>query len=285
VGFNVQLLQTVNALQNTKLKGPLLGGRLALVPTMGALHDGHMALVAEAKRRADRVVVSIFVNPTQFGPTEDLEAYPRPVDADIAKLSAAGVDFLWMPSVAEMYPTGFATRVAVAGLPDQLCGAARPGHFDGVTTVVSKLFGQIRPDCAIFGEKDWQQLAIIRRMVIDLEFGIDIVGVPTLRDHDGLAMSSRNAYLTVDERRAAARFPNALKAAVAALQDGQAVEPALENARASILAGGFSSLDYVALVDPLSLLPKKNLLSPGRLIAAARIGKTRLIDNFAVDPI
>jgi pantoate--beta-alanine ligase len=285
VGFNVQLLQTVNALQNTKLKGPLLGGRLALVPTMGALHEGHMALVTEAKRRADRVVVSIFVNPTQFGPTEDLEAYPRPVDADIAKLSATGVDFLWMPSVAEMYPTGFATRVAVAGLPDQLCGAARPGHFDGVTTVVSKLFCQIRPDCAIFGEKDWQQLAIIRRMVIDLEFGIDVVGVPTLRDHDGLAMSSRNAYLTVDERRAAARFPNALKGAVSALQDGQAVEPTLETARASILAGGFSSLDYVALVDPLSLLPKKNLLSPGRLIAAARIGKTRLIDNFAVDPI
>ncbi len=282
VSFNVQLLQTVNTLQSATRSLCADGERIALVPTMGALHAGHMALVEEAKRRADKVAVSIFVNPKQFGPNEDYDAYPRPADQDIAKLRAAGVDMLWAPSVLEMYPTGFATTVSVSKLPDHLCGAARPGHFDGVTTVVAKLFAQVRPDYAVFGEKDWQQLAIIRRMAADLNLGVEIIGVATKRESDGLALSSRNAYLSPEERRAALAFPNALKTAVAALEGGGEVAKILTQANADILAGGFNSVDYVALVDAESLAPLERLTGSARLISAARIGKTRLIDNFAV---
>lgn len=261
------------------------GNSVALVPTMGALHDGHMALVAEARRRADRVVVSIFVNPRQFGPNEDFAAYPRRADSDAAKLGAAGVDVLWMPELAEMYPDGFATNIRVAGLPDRLCGAARPGHFDGVATVVAKLFNQVRPDVALFGEKDWQQLAIIRRMAADLDMDIDIIGFPTQRAEDGLALSSRNAYLDPQERAAALALPRALGQAVTALEKGAdiaqtlaAIGPALRNA-------GFSAVDYVELVDAVTLMPLDRLDRPARLLAAARIGKARLIDNLAVAPL
>ncbi len=278
----MQLLQTVNTLQSATRSLCADGERIALVPTMGALHAGHMALVEEAKRRADKVAVSIFVNPKQFGPNEDYDAYPRPADQDIAKLRAAGVDMLWAPSVLEMYPTGFATTVSVSKLPDHLCGAARPGHFDGVTTVVAKLFAQVRPDYAVFGEKDWQQLAIIRRMAADLNLGVEIIGVATKRESDGLALSSRNAYLSPEERRAALAFPNALMTAVAALENGGDVTKILTQANADILAGGFNSVDYVALVDAESLAPLERLTGSARLISAARIGKTRLIDNFAV---
>ena len=260
------------------------GETIALVPTMGALHDGHLALVADARRRADRVVVSIFVNPRQFGPNEDFDAYPRRAEADSAKLDAAGVDLLWMPSVDEMYPAGFATNISVAGLPDRLCGAARPGHFDGVATVVAKLFNQVRPDIAIFGEKDWQQLAIIRRMAADLDMALDIVGFPTQREDDGLALSSRNAYLTDEERAAAIALPRALGHAARALEAGQDSAAVLAAVAPALLKAGFSAVDYVELVDAVTLEPVQTIVRPARLLAAARIGKARLIDNLPVNP-
>ncbi len=257
---------------------------LALVPTMGALHDGHMALVDEAKRRADRVIVSIFVNPTQFGPNEDFSSYPRRTEADTAKLEAAGVDLLWLPDVGTMYPKGHATNVAVVGLSDRLCGAARPGHFDGVATVVTKLFAQIGPDIAIFGEKDWQQLAIIRRLVIDLNLPVSIAGVAIQREDDGLALSSRNAYLSPDERLAAVALPRALGAAVKAIMAGKPVEETLNQTAEHMQNAGFDKVDYVAFVDATTLEPLTMLDREARLLAAARIGKTRLIDNLAVLP-
>jgi pantoate--beta-alanine ligase len=260
------------------------GARLALVPTMGALHDGHMSLVEEAKRHADHVAVSIFVNPRQFGPNEDFDAYPRPAEKDMALLVKHGVSLLWMPGVSAMYPAGYATNVSVAGLGDGLCGAARPGHFDGVATVVSKLFNQVRPDVALFGEKDWQQLAIIRRMNADLDIGVEVVGVPTVREADGLALSSRNAYLTADERAAAAALPKAMAAAKAEIEACGAVEEALEAVRAKLVAAGFQQPDYVALCGAEDLQDMAILDRPARLLVAARLGKARLIDNWGVYP-
>lgn len=260
------------------------GRPLALVPTMGALHDGHMALVDEARRHGRRVVVSIFVNPMQFGPNEDLDAYPRREAKDAQMLSAAGVDILWAPSVEVMYPQGFATSVRVSGISDGLDGAARPGHFDGVATVVAKLFGQVRPDVAIFGEKDYQQLAVIRRMVADLDVGVEIVGMPTQRAEDGLALSSRNAYLSDEERKAALALPRALGEAKRQIEKGEPVEAALAKAIATLSQHGFGPIDYVSLCDASTLEPMSRLDRPARLLGAAKIGRTRLIDNIAVDP-
>jgi pantoate--beta-alanine ligase len=257
-----------------------IAGRVALVPTMGALHAGHMALVAEAKARADAVVVSIFVNPMQFGPNEDLARYPRREAADAAMLKDAGVDALWAPDAAVVYPAGFATTVRVAGLGDGLDGAARPGHFDGVATVVAKLFNQVRPDVAVFGEKDWQQLAIVRRMAVDLDLGVEVHGVPTQRDADGLALSSRNIYLTDDERLAARMLPRALGEAATAIGAGADIADTLARARAALAKAGFA-VDYVELVDG-ALRPVAQFAGEARLVAAARIGATRLIDNLAV---
>jgi pantoate--beta-alanine ligase len=256
------------------------GARIALVPTMGALHAGHMALVEVARAEGAKIVASIFVNPKQFGPNEDLARYPRPAEADTALLTAHGCDLLWMPGVDEMYPAGFATNVSVSGVSDGLDGAARPGHFDGVATVVAKLFNQIGADAAYFGEKDFQQLAVIRRMVADMDFPLEIIGVPTVRDEDGLALSSRNAYLSPDERARAVALPRALADAKRAIEAGEA--GAIAAAMASLADAGFV-IDYVELVDAATLsTPVAG--QPRRLLAAARIGATRLLDNLPVEP-
>ncbi len=262
-------------------------GPLALVPTMGALHEGHLTLVREAKRQAKHVAVSIFVNPRQFGAGEDLDAYPRQLERDTQMLAGEGVSLVWAPSVGVMYPGGYATNVSVTGVSEELCGAARPGHFDGVATVVAKLFNQVRPDLAFFGEKDWQQIAVIRRMARDLDlvrpYADAIHGVATVREADGLAMSSRNAYLTPEERSAAAVLPRTMRAAIAALEAGADIAATLTEASQALLAGGFVSIDYVELRDPDSLLPLATLEhGGGRLLVAARIGRARLIDNLPV---
>ncbi|MGL4542830.1 MAG: pantoate--beta-alanine ligase [Polymorphobacter sp.] len=259
--------------------------RVALVPTMGALHAGHLALITAARARADRVVASIFVNPRQFGPAEDLDRYPRDEAGDVAKLAGAGCDLVFAPSVETMYPPGFGTRILIADLGDRLCGAARPGHFDGVGIVVCKLLTQAQPDLALFGEKDWQQLAIIRRLVADLDLPVEIDGVAIVRDMDGLALSSRNLYLTAEQRRQALALPQALARAAAAIGAGAPVTATLDATIAAIAAAGFTKVDYVELVDALALTPldRLDLAAPAaRLCAAATMGSTRLIDNLAV---
>jgi pantoate--beta-alanine ligase len=261
------------------------GGRnIAFVPTMGALHDGHMALVAEARARADHVVASIFVNPTQFGANEDLSTYPRREAADAAMLDEEGCAILWAPDVATMYPDGPEATIHVEGVGEGLDDAARPGHFDGVATVVARLFEQVQPDIAVFGEKDYQQLAVIRRMVRDLSIPVEIVGVPTQRDADGLALSTRNAYLSDEERAAARTLPRALGEAAQAIAEGGAVAEALEKVRARLESAGFDPVDYVELRDTETLAPVAALDRPARLLAAAHMGRTRLIDNLPVDP-
>jgi len=257
-----------------------LQGTLALVPTMGALHAGHMALIDEAKKRADRIAASIFVNPAQFGPNEDLARYPRREAEDARMLEEAGCDLLWAPSVADVYPDDFATKISVAGVSERWEGEARPGHFDGVATVVAKLLLSVRPDVALFGEKDFQQLAVIRRMVQDLNIPVEIVGVPTVREADGLALSSRNAYLSPDERQRAVALPNALKAAREAILAGSPVGTALREAKQSLVDAGFLRIDYFAVVDAATLEPVDAPAGEMRLIAAAVIGTTRLIDNL-----
>lgn len=260
-------------------------GPLALVPTMGALHQGHLALVRAARQQAAHVAVSIFVNPRQFGPKEDLARYPRQLEADAALLKAEGVSLIWVPEVGEMYPEGYATTVSVGGVSDGLCGAARPGHFDGVATVVLKLFNQVRPDLAFFGEKDWQQLAVIRRMARDLDLLLPraeaIHGVPTVREADGLALSSRNAYLSAENRAHAAALPRLMRSAIDAIAGGAPIEAALENLKRELLAAGFESIDYAELRHAASLDPVTTAgAGPARLFVAARIGGTRLIDNI-----
>jgi len=258
---------------------------VALVPTMGALHAGHIALIDAARARGAQVVASIFVNPTQFGPDEDLDAYPRREATDAQMLEAAGAALLWAPDAAAMYPAGFATSISVSGVSERWDGAARPGHFAGVATVVTKLLQQVRPDFACFGEKDFQQLAVIRRLVADLDMAIEIVGVPTQRDDDGLALSSRNAYLTPEERIVARALPRALGEAAASIERGGDIEAALAAAKTRLAEAGFDPIDYVALVDAATLEPLGMLAAPARLLAAAKLGRTRLIDNLAVNPV
>ncbi len=256
---------------------------MALVPTMGALHDGHVSLVRLARRRAAKVVVSIFVNPAQFAPTEDFSSYPRTWKSDIAKLSAEGVDLVWNPGVKTMYPDGFATRIvpegpATAGLEDRF----RPHFFGGVATVVAKLFTQVRPDFAIFGDKDFQQLRVVARMAADLDLGVKVIGSRTVRERDGLAMSSRNVYLSADERRMASELFRAMKESAARLRAGDDAGTAMLAGSEMIKAAGFA-LDYFELRDAESLAPVRSLGDgPARILVAARLGKTRLIDNIAV---
>ncbi|WP_267435263.1 pantoate--beta-alanine ligase [Sphingomonas sp. GM_Shp_1] len=257
------------------------GARLALVPTMGALHAGHIALIEAAKRPGTKVVASIFVNPKQFGAGEDLGRYPRREASDLRMLNEAGCDLVWMPSVEIMYPEGHATNIRVAGVSEGFDGESRPGHFDGVATVVAKLFNQVGPDAAYFGEKDFQQLAVIRRMVADLDFPIEVVGVPTQRDDDGLALSSRNIYLDEEERAKAVALPRALGVAARAIGRGEDVATVLADARATLTAAGFE-VDYVALADAETLVPDPAADRPRRLLAAARMGSARLIDNIAI---
>ncbi|MDB5689076.1 MAG: pantothenate synthetase [Sphingomonas bacterium] len=278
----MQIVRTIAALRDALVMFRDARDSVALVPTMGALHPGHLALVEEARRRARRVVVSIFVNPTQFGPNEDLAAYPRREATDVKLLDDGGCDLLWLPSVEEMYPAGAATTITVRGVSEGLCGAARPGHFDGVATVVAKLFNQVRPDAALFGEKDYQQLAVIRQMNRDLDFGIDVIGVATQREDDGLARSSRNIYLSDANRAVARALPRALGEAARAIQAGGDVAAILDHARSRIVAGGFDSVEYVELRDAATLEPMTVLDRDARILAAARLGGTRLIDNLAV---
>ena len=257
------------------------GARVAFVPTMGALHAGHIALIEAAKRPGTKVVASIFVNPKQFGPNEDLGRYPRREQSDLRMLTEAGCDLVWMPGVEVMYPEGHATTIHVAGVSEGYDGESRPGHFDGVATVVAKLFNQVKPDAAYFGEKDFQQLAVIRRMVADLDFGIEIVGVPTQRDDDGLALSSRNIYLDEEQRAKAVALLRALGVAARAIGRGEDAATVLGDARATLTAAGFE-VDYVALADAETLAANPAADRPRRLLAAARMGSTRLIDNIAV---
>jgi pantoate--beta-alanine ligase len=261
------------------------GLSVAVVPTMGALHAGHLSLVQLGLQQADRVVATLFVNPKQFGPTEDLARYPRMESEDAGKLSGAGCHLLYAPSVEVMYPDGFATLVRVEGLSEGLCGAARPGHFDGVSTVVSKLLIQVGADVAVFGEKDFQQLTIIRQLVRDLDIPTRIVAGPTQREADGLALSSRNAYLSDDERRIAAALPAQLQEGVAALENGAPADVVTARVERNLLSAGFQSVDYVELRDAVSLKPLSAARQPGRLLAAARLGSTRLIDNWPVAPM
>jgi pantoate--beta-alanine ligase len=248
---------------------------------MGALHDGHLALIAEARKQAERVVASLFVNPLQFGEGEDLDRYPRQEKEDARALEQAGCDLLWVPTPEQMYPPGFSTKVVVSGLGKRWEGEARPGHFDGVTTVVTKLFTTVRPEVAVFGEKDFQQLAIIRRMTIDLNLAVQIVAVPTVREESGLARSSRNVYLSDEDRAGAAALPRALQRAAEEMESGVPVAQVLDQAKRALENSGFS-VDYFALVDESTLEPVNEPMEGTRLIAAATIAGTRLIDNLAL---
>jgi pantoate--beta-alanine ligase len=257
---------------------------VALVPTMGALHAGHLALIAHARARADRVIATIFVNPTQFGPNEDFARYPRDEAGDAAKLAGASCDLLFAPDAGEIYPAGFATTVSAGPLAEPLDGRFRPGHFDGVATVVTKLLLQAHPHIACFGEKDYQQLQIIRRVARDLDIDCVIEGVPIVRESDGLAMSSRNAYLTPEQRRIAPAVHRALVDAIAQVTKGAAPQDAAAAGSAALLQAGFDKVDYLEFVDAETLQPLADRRRPGRAAVATWLGKTRLIDNEPVPP-
>ena len=258
------------------------GARIVLVPTMGALHAGHLALMARARELGQRVVASIFVNPTQFGPNEDFSRYPRDTETDLSLLAEAGVDAAYLPEVSGMYPESFSTRIEVEGLTDGLCGAYRPGHFSGVATVVTKLLNRVQPDVALFGEKDFQQLLVIRRAVRDLDLPVEIQGVPTLREADGLALSSRNRYLDADARARAPRLHAVLTGIARGMAAGGEAAPLLAQGRADLEAAGFGPVQYLEVRDAETLAPTERATRPARVLAAAYLGRTRLIDNVAI---
>jgi pantoate--beta-alanine ligase len=279
------VVRTTKELREVVQRWRRSGRTVALVPTMGALHEGHLSLVRLAKKRAKRVVVSIFVNPTQFGPNEDFEAYPRDEPGDLAKLAGARADLVYAPSVNEIYPEDFSTRVEVIGLTSGLEGASRPRHFAGVTTVVSKLFLQCLPDVAVFGEKDYQQLLVIRQMTRDLDMPIQIVGGEILREPDGLAMSSRNVYLNKSERQFAPRFYAVLQEVAKDLSEGRPVAEGTFLGRDWLEGAGFK-VDYLEVRTAHSLMPvEQHVLEPARLLGAVYLGRVRLLDNVPVNPV
>ena len=276
-----RVIERIGELRDRLRQDRARGARVGLVPTMGALHAGHRSLIERARRDDDVVVVSVFVNPLQFGPGEDFERYPRTLDRDVEACAAAGADVVFAPSAAEMFPAPAATAVSVAGLCEPLEGAARPGHMEGVATVVAKLFGIVGECSAYFGEKDFQQLVVIRRMVADLSIDVRVVGCPTVRDPDGLALSSRNAYLSPAERAQAPALHRALEAGAALVAAGETDPAAVEAAMASVIAAcPLAEIDYAAAVDPNTLAADGPLSGEVRLVLAARFGRARLIDNI-----
>ena len=277
-----RVVRTVKELRSTVAGWRIAGERVGLVPTMGALHEGHLSLVRAAQDACRRTVVTIFVNPTQFGPNSDFSRYPRDLAGDLAKLETVGADLVFAPEVTEMYPQGFATTVTVAGLTYGLCGPHRPGHFAGVATVVTKLLTQSTADAAFFGEKDFQQLQVIRRLARDLDLPVEIVGVPTVRESDGLAMSSRNVYLDADERERAATLYRVLRTAARDLAGGAAAADVIVRGKVELAKAGFDPIDYLEVVDADTLQAVPRAVATTRIAVAAWLGKTRLIDNVAV---
>jgi pantoate--beta-alanine ligase len=282
---SLPIVRTVAALRGHLSVWRERGETVALAPTMGSLHTGHLSLIRRARTQADRVVASVFVNPRQFGPAEDFAAYPRDEMADVRMLAAERCDLVYAPTPEEMYPPGFATSITVAGLSDVLCGPLRPGHFNGVATVVAKLLTQTLPDVAIFGEKDYQQLLVIRRLVRDLDLHVEILGAPTVRAPDGLALSSRNAYLSDAERAVAGRLNQILRETAAALAGGAGVEPVEADMRTALTQAGFDRIDYFETrsADDLARQGPGPISAPSRVFAAVWLGRTRLIDNMPVD--
>jgi len=280
-GTDLLVVRTVAGLRRIVASFRQAGRTIGLIPTMGALHAGHISLVQGALERGDVAVTSVFVNPTQFGPNEDFAAYPRDEQGDFDRLHAAGCRIAFAPTREEMYPGEQLTTVKVTGITDGLCGPLRPGHFDGVATVVSKLLLMAMPDRAFFGEKDYQQLQVIKRMVHDLAMPFEIVGMPTVREEDGLAMSSRNRYMSPAERAVAASLYRELNNVAKAVRSGTASADAVAAASKALLAAGFDRIEYLTVVDSQSLVPLEHVAGPARIVAAARLGRTRLIDNIA----
>ncbi len=283
--MNIPVVRTITALRAKMAAWRRESLTVALVPTMGALHAGHLVLVQEGLQRADRVVVSVFVNPTQFGPQEDFAHYPRVETLDREQLANIGASLLFAPPVTEMYPAGFATTITVTGVSEGLCGTFRPAYFTGVATVVTKLLLQSLPDMALFGEKDYQQLQVIRRLVQDLDIPVSIISVPTVREFDGLALSSRNAYLSPEERRRAMTLYQVLREVSIAVAAGVQADMATDRARVRVLDAGFNHIDYLEVRDADTLTPLKgHVRRPARVLAAAWLGRTRLIDNVPIPP-
>jgi pantoate--beta-alanine ligase len=279
-GWTMEVIESVARMQSRAEELRLEGRTIGFVPTMGFLHEGHLELMRVARRLAEKVIVSIFVNPTQFGPNEDFEKYPRDREGDLAKVESVPVDIAFLPTVSEMYPEGARTTVSVKGLTEHLCGLSRPGHFDGVTTVVAKLFNITKPHVAVFGQKDYQQLAVISRMVADLNMDLEIVGVPTVREQDGLAMSSRNAYLSKEERLSALCLKKALDRAASLFASGERDPKRLRLEMEGIIrAHPFTDIDYVSVCDPVTLEELNEPKATALAALAVRVGKTRLIDN------
>ena len=278
----MKIVRNVSDLRATIAGWKLDRQKSTLVPTMGALHRGHLEIVRMARTLAQRTIVSIFVNPIQFNNPSDLANYPRTLEADARLLEDAGVDLLFAPKQADMYPDGFATKVSVARLSEGLCGAFRPGHFEGVATVVAKLFNQSGADYAVLGEKDYQQLHVVRRMTVDLDIPIGIIAHPTVREADGLAMSSRNTRLTLDERKVAPELARQLYTAADAFRAGKPAQDIYTAARRALLAAGFASVEYFELRAERDLMPLQSLTEPARLLVAANLGRVRLIDNIPV---